>query len=443
MADAADGGPAALVDTAHRAIRAGIDAAHPEAVLREVITVDEHRLTIEDQTYDLDSYEEILVLGGGNAAGTVASHLAGRLGGHLTGGIVVTDDPAPADPIETVVGTHPVPSDANVEGARRVLERAREAGAETLALVAITGGGSALLSVPADGVPLADLQTLTEGLLQSGAPIDRINGVRKHVSVLKGGQLARALAPATTVGLVFSDVTSGDPSVVASGPLSPDPTTYADAIATLSEYGVDAPASVSRHLQRGVGGDVPETPGADDPAFEHASIHVVADNFTALAAARDVCREAGFETLVLSSSVRGEAREAAKTHVAIAEEIRRSGNPATAPAAILSGGETTVTVAGDGSGGPNQEFALSAAIEFASADGDETVLAAVDTDGIDGPTDAAGAVVDSDTVDDVQRARSLLAANDVHDYLGERGALVRTGQTGTNVNDLRVLLVPA
>lgn len=443
MIDSADRNSPTTADTALEAVRAGIGAAHPERVLRETVTVDGDRLRIDDRTYDLTAYDDVIVLGGGNAAGTVASHLADRLDGYLTDGVVVTDDPAPADPIEIVVGTHPVPSDANVEGARRVLERAREAGAETLALVAVTGGGSALLSAPADDVPLADLQTLTEELLQSGAPIDRINSVRKHVSVLKGGQLARALAPATTVGLDFSDVTSGDPSVVGSGPLSPDQTTYADALATLPEYGVDAPASVSRHLQRGVEGDIPETPGADDPAFEHTSIHVVADNFTALAAARDVCREAGFETIVLSSSVRGEAREAAKTHVAIAEEVRRSGNPATAPAAILSGGETTVTVAGDGSGGPNQEFALSAAIELASADGAEAVLAAVDTDGIDGPTDAAGAVVDANTVGDVQRARSLLAANDVHDYLDERGALVRTGQTGTNVNDLRVLLVPA
>jgi len=443
MTDTVDRKPSTPAATALEAVRAGIDAAHPDAVLRERVAVDGDRLRIDDRTYDLTAYDDVIVLGGGNAAGTVASHLANRLDGHLTGGVVVTDDPVPADPVEIVVGTHPVPSDANVDGAHRVLDRARGAGAETLALVAVTGGGSALLSAPTDSVPLADLQTLTEELLQSGAPIDRINSVRKHISVLKGGQLARTLAPATTVGLVFSDVTSGDPSVVGSGPLSPDQTTYADALATLSEYGVDAPASVTRHLQRGSEGDVPETPGADDPAFEHASIHVVADNFTALAAARDVCREAGFETLVLSSSVRGEAREAAKTHVAIAEEIRRSGNPATAPAAILSGGETTVTVAGDGSGGPNQEFALSAAIEFASADGDETVLAAVDTDGIDGPTDAAGAVVNANTVDDIQRARSLLAANDVHDHLGERGALVRTGQTGTNVNDLRVLLVPA
>ncbi|RLM57188.1 DUF4147 domain-containing protein [Halobellus sp. Atlit-31R] len=442
MTDTADSDPSPTAAVARTAVRAGIDAARPETVLSERLSVDGDRLRIDDRTYDLGAFEEVLVLGGGNAAGRVASHLADCLGDHLSGGIVVTDDPAPAGAIDTVVGTHPIPSGANVDGARRVLERAREAGEETLALVAVTGGGSALLSAPVDGVPLEDLRTLTEGLLRSGAPIDRINEVRKHVSASKGGQLARALAPATTVGLLFSDVSSDDPAVVASGPLSPDPTTYADALAALSEYDVDTPASVHRHLQRGAAGEIPDTPEAGDPAFANTAVHVVADNFTALAAARDVCREAGFETVVLSTSIRGEAREAAKTHVAVAEEIRRTANPTAAPAAILSGGETTVTVAGDGSGGPNQEFALSAAIELAGAAVDEAVLCAVDTDGIDGPTDAAGAVVDAETVDDVQRARSRLADNDVFDYLDERGALVQTGQTGTNVNDLRVLLVP-
>ncbi|MFD1599518.1 glycerate kinase type-2 family protein [Halobellus rarus] len=424
-------------DVARDAVRAGIEAAHPEAVLREALTIDGDRLRIDGRRYELADYDDVIVLGGGNAAGTVASHLADRLETHLTGGLVVTDDPAPAGPIETVTGTHPVPSEANVEGARRLIERAAAADEDTLVLAPVTGGGSALLAAPVDGVSLADLRELTEALLRSGAPIDRINAVRKHVSAIKGGQLARAAAPATTVGLVFSDVASDDPSVVASGPLSPDPTTYEDALDVLTEYDVDAPASVFAHLRAGANGDVPETPVGDDSAFDSVSVHVVANNFTALSAAREVCREAGFETLVLSSSVRGEAREAAKTHAAVAEEIRRSGNPLEPPAAVLSGGETTVTIRGDGTGGPNQEFALSAALEL----GEPAVLCAVDTDGIDGPTDAAGAVVDERTVEDPRRARSLLADNDVYGYLDERGALVRTGQTGTNVNDLRVLLV--
>ena len=422
------------------AVEAGIDAARPETVLRETISVSDGVLTVDGATYDLTAYDDVLLIGGGNAAGRIASHLAGVLGPELTGGVVVTDDPAPAGPIDVVDGTHPVPSEANRDGTRRLLDLARAA-VDTLVVAAATGGGSALLAAPVDGVPLADLRELTEALVRSGAPIDRINAVRKHVSTVKGGRLARALAPATTVGIVFSDVTSDDASVVASGPLSPDPTTYDDARAVLSEYGVDAPESVTRHLDRGVAGEVAETPRPGASAFDDVSIHILADNATAVAAAGEVCVECGFDPVVLSSSIRGPSGAAATAHVAVAEEIRRRGNPIAPPAAVISGGETTVAVGdgnADGTGGPNQEFALRAAVGLP----ERAVCCAVDTDGLDGPTDAAGAIVDADTVEDRQRARGARAAHDAYSYLDERGALVRTGATGTNVNDLRVLLVP-
>jgi glycerate 2-kinase len=422
------------------AVEAGIDAARPENVLRDSVEVADGLLTVGDSAYDLAAYDDVLVLGGGNAAGRIASHLAEMLGPALSGGIVVTDDPAPAGPVEVVEGTHPVPDEANRDGTRRLLERARAADDDTLVVVAVTGGGSALLAAPVEGVPLADLRELTDALVRSGAPIDRINAVRKHVSAVKGGRLARELAPATTAGIVFSDVTSDDPSVVASGPLSPDPTSYDDALTALSEYGVDAPESVARHLERGSAGEVAGTPDPDDPAFDGVSVHVLANNATAVSAAREICAARGFEPLVLSSSIRGDSQAAAVSHVAVAEEIRRRSGPVEPPAAILSGGETTVTVAEEGgTGGPNQEFALRAAVDLP----DRTVCCAVDTDGVDGPTDAAGAVVDPDTVEDRRRARAALAAHEVYGYLDERDALVRTGATGTNVNDLRVLLVPA
>ncbi|WP_188787217.1 DUF4147 domain-containing protein [Halobellus salinus] len=421
------------------AVEAGIDAASPENVLRDSISVTDGMLTIGDSAFDLSGYNDVFVLGGGNAAGRIASHLASVLGPTLSGGVVVTDDPVPAGPVDVVEGTHPVPSAANRDGARRLLEAARAAGSDTLAVVAVTGGGSALLAAPVEEVSLADLGGLTDALVRSGAPIDRINAVRKHVSAVKGGRLACELAPATTVGVVFSDVTSDDPSVIGSGPLSPDPTSYDDALAVLSAYGVDAPESVTRHLQRGAAGEVGETPGPGDSAFDDVSIHILADNATATAAAREVCAAAGFEPLVLSSSIRGESQAAAVTHVAVAEEIQRRGDPVEPPAAILSGGETTVAVGdGDGTGGPNQEFALRAGVDLPA----RTVCCAVDTDGLDGSTDAAGAIVDPDTVDDARRARAALAAHDVHGYLDERDAVVRTGATGTNVSDLRVLLVP-
>lgn len=430
------------MEVALDAIEAGISAARPGTVLEASLEIVDGCLRVGGAAYDLTAYDEVLLLGGGNAAGRIASHLSAALGSTVTGGIVVTDDPEPGDGVEVVAGTHPTPSEANHEGTRRLLDHARGADEDTLAIVVVTGGGSALLAAPVPAVPLADVGALTDDLIRSGAPIGRINAIRKHLSAVKGGRLAQELTPATTVGLVFSDVASDDPSVVASGPISPDSTTYETARDVLAAYDIDPPASVAKRLERGVDGDAPETPGPDD-VFNDVSVHVLANNATAVSAARGVCAAAGFEPVVLSSSIRGDAAEAAKTHVAIAEEVRRRGTPVEPPAAILSGGETTVTVGdGSGTGGPNQEFALSAALELAGAD-TRAVLCAVDTDGLDGPTDAAGAIVDRDTVDDRRRARSGLEAHDAYGYLDDRDALVSTGPTGTNVNDLRVVLVPA
>ncbi|GAB7011570.1 glycerate kinase type-2 family protein [Halorubrum trueperi] len=419
------------------ALEAGIDAAHPRSVIAARVTIDGDELRVADRTVDLSEYDEIVVLGGGNAAGRVAAALDEQIGDRVDGGVVVTDDPASARAVETVEGTHPLPSESNVTGTRRLLDRARECDEGTLALVAVTGGGSALLTAPSGDIELDELVDLTESLLKSGAPIEAINTVRRAISDVKGGGLAAELAPATTIGLVFSDVTSDDPAVVASGPLSPNPTDAADALDVLSDYDVDAPSAVVEHLERAAA----ESSGsAAGPGLDHVSVHVLADGFTALAAAADACEDAGYDSLILSRSVRGEAREAAKTHVALAEEAQRTGNPVSPPAVVLSGGETTVTVVGDGTGGPNQEFALSAATDIPEG----VVLGAVDTDGIDGATDAAGALVTSETIageDDARAAAAALADNDAYPYLDERGALLVSGPTGTNVNDLRVLVV--
>jgi len=256
---------------------------------------------------------------------------------------------------------------------------------------------------------------------------------------VKGGRLAAAAAPATVVTLAFSDVVGDDLATIASGPTAPDPTTYADAVAVLDRYDLDVPEAVRAHLDAGAAGERTETP-RPDADFSHVRSHVLADAWTAIDAARAEAADAGYEPVVLSSRVRGEAREQGLAHAAVAEEVAATGNPIDPPAAVLSGGETTVTVRGDGSGGPNQEFALRAALEMP----DGAVLGAVDTDGLDGGTDAAGAVVDSGTVPDAAaaaRAREHLADNDTATFLAERDALVRTGPTGTNVNDLRVFVV--
>ncbi|WP_121822186.1 glycerate kinase type-2 family protein [Halostella salina] len=428
-------------DAALACVEAGIEAGHPRTVVRNAVSVDGDALRVDDRTYDLGDYDEVLVLGGGNAAGHVAAALEAVLGDRIDGGVVVTDDPAATERVTVREGDHPVPSERGVAGARDVLAAADDAGERTLVLAAITGGGSALLPAPAGEVTLSDLQSVTDALLASGADIGEINAVRKHLSALKGGRLARRAAPATVVSLLFSDVVGDDPSVVASGPTAPDASTFDGALGVLDRYGIDAPASVREHLERGAAGGVPETPGPDDPAFDRVTTHVVADARTALHAARDAARERGYEPLVLSARVRGEAREAAKTHVAVAEEARSTGDPVSPPAVILSGGETTVTVRGDGEGGPNQEFALSAALELVGGSADGVAVAAVDTDGIDGATDAAGAVVDGGTVEDPDDARAALADNDACTYLDDRDALLQTGATGTNLNDLRALVV--
>jgi hydroxypyruvate reductase len=425
-------------ETVLSCLEAGIDAALPERAVGRELSLDGDVLAVGGTTYDLAAFDRVLVLGAGKATGRLARALEALLGDRITGGCVVLD--APADPsldhIETAVGEHPAPGAGSVAGARRVLELAREADERTLVLAAFTGGGSALLAAPADGLALADLRDVTERLLDAGAAIDEVNGVRKHCSAVKGGRLAAACAPATVVSLLVSDVVGDDPAVIASGPTVPDPTTYADALDTLDRYGIEASA-VRAHLRGGRDGERGETPTAGDSAFGRGSVHVLASGRTALDAAGEVARERGYTPCLLAAGVEGEAREAGRFHAAVAREVLDSGGPVDPPAVLLSGGECTVTVRGDGVGGPNGEFALGAALHLP----DGVVVGAVDTDGRDGSTDAAGALVDSGTVSDGRGAREALAANDSHGYLDGVGALLRSGRTGTNVNDLRVVVV--
>jgi len=423
-------------------LQAGIAAADPARLTRDAVSCDHDTLQIDGTTYALDDYDELRVLGGGKAAAVVTAELEAILGDRLDGGVVVTDTPVSTDCVDVLAGDHPVPSEAGVASTRRLLETARAADESTLVLAVITGGGSALMAAPAEGISLTDLRSTTDALLASGATISEINAVRKHCSAIKGGRLAAATAPASIHSLVVSDVVGNDLATIASGPFVPDPTTDADAHDVLDRYDCEVPEAVARRLDRGVAGEIDETPTAGDPVFESVGTTIIGDGMTAVGAAADRASEAGFEPLVLSSRVRGEAREAAKTQVAIAEEMRASGEPISPPAVIVSGGETTVTVDGDGRGGPNQEFVLSAAVELAGGAIEDRVVAAVDTDGIDGVTDAAGGIVDDETVDPAV-ARSALADNDANAALAAADALVSTGPTGTNVNDLRVVVVPA
>ncbi|WP_435361758.1 glycerate kinase type-2 family protein [Haloarchaeobius sp. DFWS5] len=425
---------------ARECLLAGIDAATPETVLTDAVQVDGSTLRVDGTAVDLDRVEDCYLVGGGNAAGAAAHTLEGIVGEWLTDGAVVTDDPQETSVVTTHRGAHPLPSEENVAGTTHVLEIAEEANEDDLVLVVVSGGGSALLCAPAEGISLADLRTVTDRLLKRGADIDEINAVRKHCSAIKGGQLARAAAPATVVGLVFSDVVGNRLDVIASGPTAPDDSTHEEALAVLDQYGLVEDSPVRGRLSRGTRGELPETPRRGDEAFDAVTNHVLADTDTALDAAAETAADLGYGPLVLTSRIRGEASEAAKTQVALGEEVLTTGRPVQSPAALLTGGETTVTVDGDGSGGPNLEFALSAAIEL---DDDGIAVGSVDTDGYDGGTDVAGAVVDADTIsrDDEAAARASLADNDAFGFFEGSEELVVTGPTGTNVNDLRVVLV--
>jgi hydroxypyruvate reductase len=418
-------------------VAAGIEAAHPHQAVRSSVSLDGDSLIVGGAAYDLSAYSDLLVVGGGKAMGGVATVLADILGDRLSGGVTVTVEPVSIPGVDSVEGGHPVPNEASVAGARRVLELADSADAETLVLAVVTGGGSSLMTAPARGIDLAEIRTVTDAMLDAGMEIQAINAVRKHISGMRGGSLARQAAPATTYALVISDVVGNDPSVVASGPTIPDGSTYADARDTLDRHSIDAPTGVRDRLDAGARGDRPETPDASDPVFERVESHVLADGMTALRAARDVAGDAGYRTLVLSSRLRGEAREAARLHAGIAAECHATGTPVDPSAVLLSGGALTVTVEDAGTGGPDTEFAPASALAFTPP----VTVAAVDTDGIDGRADAAGGLVDAEPVTDADATHRALTAHDSATYLRDHAGAIVTGPTGTNVNDLRAVVL--
>lgn len=418
-------------DLALACLAAGIEAAHPRLAVERHCGLEGETLRINDAEYDLSAYDSILVLGGGKAADELAAAVETLLGDRLDGGVVVTNEPtAQPDRVDVLEGEHPTPGEGSVGGARAVLECARAADERTLVIAAIAGGGSALLCAPVTGLSVDDVQAVTDALLESGASIGEINTVRRACSEIKGGGLTAAAAPATIAGVLVSDVVGDDLDVIASGPTVPTETDPDGALDVLVRYEVGVPA-VREYLA---------SAGPTAPADVPVRNHIIASSRDAIDAARDVAREAGYGTCVLSTRIEGEATAAGRLHAAIAAEAADSGDPIDPPAVILSGGETTVRVTGDGIGGPNQEFVLAAASELPT----EAVLGAVDTDGGDGSTDAAGGLVDGRTVPDEEAidVRRALADNDSYTYLDSKGALLRTGATGTNVNDLRVLVIP-
>lgn len=397
------------------------------------------RLEVAARALDLPRAARVLVLGCGKAGGAMARAVESLVGDRLAGGLVVVKDGyrVATRRIELVEAGHPIPDARGEAAAARLLELARSAGRDDLVLVLISGGGSALTPAPVPPVTLEEKQRLTRLLLRAGATIGELNAVRKHLSRFKGGQLARAAFPATVVTLALSDVI-GDPlDVIASGPTAPDPTTFADALAVLEGRGVrgEVPASVRARLEAGTRGAAMETPKPGDPIFERVTNVVIGNNALIAGAAVASAGRLGYRPHLLTRSLEGEARDVARDLVARARRLEP-------PACLIAGGETTVTVRGGGRGGRCQEFALAAALEIAGEPG-LTVLAA-GTDGTDGPTDAAGAVVDGDSVDrgtalDRDAARAL-DDNDANGFLRATGDLLVSGPTNTNLLDLYIVL---
>ncbi|MBS7657328.1 glycerate kinase [Candidatus Bathyarchaeota archaeon] len=425
------------------------DTINPKKIIESKVKLLDNFLCIEGRKFDLTNYRKIIVVGGGKASGSMAEALENILENYITSGLIVvpkgTSKRYKTKKIEILEASHPIPDNSSVKGAKKILSLVEEVNENDLVICLFSGGGSSLLALPRNDIPLRDKKKVTDMLLKCGATINEINAVRKHISSFKGGQLAKAAYPATVLGILLSDVL-GDPlDVIASGPTVPDSTTFKDAIHILKEYEIweKTPNSIKKILIDGETGLIEETPKKESYVFQRVSNIVLGNNRFACKAAIDALKKHGLKTLFLTSFMEGEAKEFGTMLGAIAREISVSGNPLPPPVGIVVGGETTVTVTGNGKGGRNQEIALSAALMIKEID--NTVIVSISTDGIDGPTDAAGAMVDGETIRLSKQlgldAAEYLRNNDSYSFFSRVGGLVFTGPTGTNVNDITMIIV--
>ena len=422
---------------------ASLEAGRPETCIPNAIEVSAEGFTVDGT--ECKTPGRLIVIGAGKAAAGMARVVEGIFGARISAGLVITKygHGLPTEYIQVFEAGHPIPDQSGVlavEGMREIL---RDLDPQDVVLCLISGGGSALLPAPAEGITLREKQEVTTLLLRAGATIRELNAVRKHLSGIKGGQLLRWATPARVVALIMSDVI-GDPlDFIASGPTAPDTTTFADALAIIRKYGIEAPPAVLARFESGARGDIEETPKRGDVLFERTTNHIIANNQLLVDAAAAKAGDLGFQTLVLASELEGEARDVARFFASIAREIGSSGNPLSPPGCVLAAGETTVTVRGHGLGGRNQEMALAWAIKMQSWTR-PVCFASVASDGTDGPTSAAGGLVDPFTcpraiemdLDPVQ----YLRVNDSFNFLKSVGDLITTGPTQTNLMDLQILL---
>jgi glycerate-2-kinase len=428
-------------------LESALAAVDPKRIMKSRLVLKNSTIRVDDYSFDLRQFKHIYVIGGGKASGSMAEALEQILGARITRGFVNVPrgHEHETDIIELHDASHPIPDESGVKGTRVMLEIAEQADRDDLVICLISGGGSSLMPLPRGEVSLTDKRALTDSLLKSGATINEINTVRKHISDFKGGWLAKKTYPATILNLILSDVV-GDPlDFIASGPTVPDSTTFSDAVRVLKKYNMwdEAPHSVRKILADGEKGAIPETPKAGDEAFKKTYNVIVGNNRYASLAAREYLRSTGLNTLLLTSTLEGEARQVGAMLASITREVSISGNPIPRPAGIIAGGETTVVVAGKGLGGRNQEISLAAALKLNGIDG--VVVASLTTDGVDGPTDAAGAIADGKTLMRAKREglvpEKFLAENDSYRFFSKLGDLIFTGPTGTNVNDVSAIVV--
>jgi glycerate-2-kinase len=430
------------------ALNAALEASDPANIIKSKIKVEKNVLKVDGFSLNFNEFKNVFVVGGGKASGAMAEALETLLGDRIKDGAVNVPYDSKVYNVKRIKlehASHPVPDLAGVKGTKRILDLVSQAEENDLVICLLSGGGSSLMPQPREGIPLRDKRRVTDALLKSGATINEINTVRKHISDVKGGWLAKRAFPATVVNLILSDVV-GDPlDFIASGPTVPDSTRFDDAIEVLKRYRLwnSIPATVKKVLLAGKKGLIPETPKKGDKAFEKVHNIIIGNSNTACQAAYNSLKTAGLHVLLLTSSLEGQARDVGTMFASIAQEIVKSGNPVPKPAAVVAGGETTVTVVSKGKGGRNQEIALGAASKIGGLDG--VIVASLSTDGIDGPTDAAGALVDGETL---RRALDLglspkrfLAENNSYSFFSRLGDLLFTGLTGTNVNDVSVIVV--
>ena len=398
-------------------------------------------------TMDLDAFDRVFVVGGGKATAPMAKALEDLMESRIDRGLINVKYgfTEPLSRLEIAEAGHPLPDENGVTGTKKILSLLKGAKERDLVFSLISGGGSALLPSPTGQITLAEKQAVTKSLLECGASIDEINAVRKHISSSKGGQMARAAFPATTVNLMLSDVVGDRMDVIASGPFVPDTSTFKEAWQIFEKYRLnDIPESIREHLERGIQKSIPETPKQGDPIFDRVYNIIIGSNILALEAAREEAEKVGYDSLILSSMIEGETRDIAKVHTAIAKEILKSGRPIRPPCCIISGGETTVTIRSDGLGGRNQEFCLAAAIDIKDLPSRLVILSG-GTDGNDGPTDAAGAIVDPLTIKRGKEAGmdawKYLSNNDSYHFFEKLDDLLITGPTNTNVMDVRFMLI--